>query len=170
MAPFSRLLRLSVAPALAALAVFGAAGGASAQDSGDDPALVDEGAVIYESSCAGCHGADGEGTGFGRSLIGVAEQQPDRTVHLASVANGIRNMPEFSSDLDDQQIDAVVSYVRLTFVAAQADDGEDAAEETRDELPRTGGTLTLAGIALALIGGGAGLELLARRRDVAPID
>jgi len=133
---------------------FGATSPAAAQSDVDDPALIEEGAVIYETNCAGCHGPDGEGTGFGRSLIGIAEQEPDRAVHLASVANGVRNMPEFASSLDDGQIDAVVSYVRLAW----------APEPAREELPETGGTLTAALVGATLIGLGLSLDQLATRR------
>lgn len=145
------------AVALAALVV-GTAAPASARDA-DDPASIEEGAVLYETNCAGCHGPDGEGTGFGRSLIGLASQQPDRSVHVASVANGIRNMPEFASSLSADEIDAVVSFVRLSFVAEQADD----AEEEREELPRTGGTSTLAVLGSAMLGAGLLLDRLGRR-------
>ena len=131
---------------------------AAAQDA-DDPALIEEGAVLYGTNCAGCHGPDGEGTGFGRSLVGVAAQEPDRGVHVASVANGIRNMPEFASSLSEDEIDAVVSFVRLSFVPEQTDD----AESEREELPRTGGTLTLAALGSAMLGAGLLLDRLGRR-------
>lgn len=143
--------------AIAAATVLAPALPAAAQDA-DDPALIEEGAVLYEVNCAGCHGPDGEGTGFGRALIGIAAQESDRGVHVASVANGIRNMPEFSSSLTEAEIDAVVSFVRLSFVAEQADDAEE-----REELPRTGGTSTLAMVGSAMLGAGLLLDRLGRR-------
>ena len=61
--------------------VFGAQA-AFAQSATDDPALLAEGQAVFEATCAGCHGADGMGTQQGRSLIDVAQQQPDRLVHI----------------------------------------------------------------------------------------
>lgn len=120
---------------------FGAASMASAQE--EDPAQVAAGEAVFTQNCMGCHGANGEGSNTGRPLVGIAAQEPDRTVHIASVTNGKGGMPAWGPMLTEDEIDAAVSYVRATFVS-QADD-----------LPRTGSdvNLLLAG-GLALMGMG----------------
>lgn len=99
----------------------------------DDPALVDAGSAVFAASCSGCHGADGTGTDRGRPLLGIAEQQPDRLVHFGSVSNGKGNMPAFSTRLSGEEIDAALTYVRLTFLAAEAEPEAGADEGETDE-------------------------------------
>jgi len=93
----------------------------------DDPALVEPGSLVYAENCAGCHGDAGEGTPRGRPLTGVAAQEPDRSVHAASVWNGKGNMPSFSSRITAEDLDAVLAFARLTFVAEEPAAVEEAA-------------------------------------------
>lgn len=88
----------------------------------DDPALVDVGMAVFAGNCAGCHGDDGLGTQRGRPLTGLTAQEPDRLVHVASVANGKGNMPAFGDKLTVEEMDAVVAYSRLTFLAAEVEE------------------------------------------------
>lgn len=133
----------------------------SAQGAVDDPAQVEAGMAVFETNCAGCHGVDGTGTNQGRPLTDVATQEPDRTVHVASVTDGKGAMPAFGARLEADEIDAAVSYVRLTFVsedaAAQDDDGEPELAVTG----RTTSTLLLLA-AVALVSG-LGLATISRR-------
>lgn len=131
---------------------------AGAQAAQDDPAQVEAGMAVFEANCAGCHGTDGTGTNFGRPLTDVATQEPDRSVHIASVTNGKGGMPAFGDELDANDIDAAVSYVRLTFSTAQAD---DAAEPELAVTGRT--TTTLVFFSLIALTSGLGLTALARR-------
>lgn len=114
---------------------------ASAQSAEDDPAMFDAGEAVYQGGCAGCHGDDGMGSETGRSLIGIAAQEPDRLVHIASVTDGKGGMPALGERLTPEDIDAVVSYVRLAFVQ----------EDDMDELPRTGTSDWIIGAGLALV-------------------
>ncbi len=107
-----------------------------AQGAEDDPAQVEAGMAVYEASCAGCHGADGMGSDRGRSLTDVAGEA-DRAVHFASVANGKTGMPPFGDNLSAEEIDAAISYVRLTFVSESAEPAAEEMEEM-EELPATG--------------------------------
>lgn len=126
-----------------------------AQSAEDDPAQVEAGMAVFEASCAGCHGSDGEGSNLGRPLTDVATQEPDRTVHVASVTNGKGNMPAFGTSLEADEIDAAVSYVRLTFVSAQDEEAELAV---------TGQTTsTLIALAIVAMMSGVGLAVLGRR-------
>ncbi len=127
---------------------------ASAQSTSDDPAQIDAGMAVYESSCAGCHGVDGEGSNAGRPLIGIAAQQPDRLVHVASVTDGKGGMPAFGAQLDSDEIDAAVSYLRLSFV-----------DEDLEELPLTGASDTMPLFGAGLLAAGGLLLLIARRNS-----
>ena len=108
--------------------------------------------MVFEANCTTCHGADGAGTDRGRPLTGIAQAEPDRLVHIASVTNGKGNMPQWGTRLDAEEIDAVVSYVRLTFVDPSATN--DVAEPA--ELAVTGvgstGLLAAAGLGMLLLG------------------
>lgn len=151
---------------------------AGAQSAQDDPAQVEAGMGVYEANCAGCHGAAGDGDGPGRSLIDIATEQPDRLVHIASVTDGIGTMPGFGDRLTGDEIDAAVSYLRITFATAQdtaADPVEtpeepaeaepvEEAEPIEEALPVTGSSsLPLAVAGVAMIVAGAVLILPARR-------
>lgn len=116
---------------------------ASAQTA-EDPAKVTAGEAVFTSNCVACHAADGTGVeGRGRPLIGVAGQQPDRTVHIASVTDGKGGMPAWGDRLSAEEIDSAVAYVRATFVSES------------DDLARTGtetNMLVLVGAALMAFG------------------
>lgn len=126
----------------------------SAQSETDDPALLESGEDVFVESCAGCHGEDGLGTDFGRPLIGIAGQEPDRLVHIASVTDGKGGMPAFGDALSADDIDAAVTYARLTFVS----------EQEADTLPMTGPAEVIAFVGGALVVGGLSLTELGRRR------
>lgn len=137
----------------AALGVFVAfpASPAGAQDT-DDPGDLGQGMEVFNSGCSSCHQADGSGSTAGRSLIDAAVEQPDRLVHVASVTNGIGNMPGYADRLTEAEIDAAVSYVRLTFLSE-----EDAMEE----LPNTGLNAWLFVVGLGLVASGGAAVLAA---------
>lgn len=128
-----------------------------AQSAQDDPGQLEAGMTVFEANCAGCHGVDGTGSGTGRPLTGIADQEPDRLVHISSVTNGKGFMPAFGESLDGEEIDAAVSYVRLTF-AAQSDEPELAVTGS------TSSNLVFAGlVALTL---GLGLAVASRQAAI----
>ena len=143
--------------AAVALLLFGIST-ATAQGAADDPAQVEAGQAVYEMACAGCHGEDGTGSNFGRPLTDIAAEQPDRSVHVASVTDGKGSMPAFGDQLEADQIDAAISYVRLTFASEAAADAEPEA------LADTGVETAVFAIAgMALVGAG-GLMVTTSRR------
>ena len=79
--------------------------------------VVRDGQGIYETICQGCHMADAKGAeGSGKypalaanPKVGVAAY-PVRLVVL-----GRKGMPAFGDMMDDEQVAAVVSYVRTHF-------------------------------------------------------
>jgi len=91
-------------------------GVALAQDQGqDDP--VQRGQAVFEDSCAQCHRANGEGLpatfpALNKNPFVLGDPQPV----IATVLNGrkgnLGSMPGWKDKLDDQQIAAVVTYIR----------------------------------------------------------
>jgi mono/diheme cytochrome c family protein len=71
------------------------------------------GEQVWVRSCAGCHGADGEG-GIGPTLAGgaVVEEFPDRAEQITLVTEGLGGMPAFGGRLTPGEIGAVVDYTR----------------------------------------------------------
>lgn len=72
-----------------------------------------DGAALYGSSCAGCHGGDGSG-GIGPRLGGgrVVERFPDPAEQIVVVTNGRGGMPGFASRHSAEEIAAIVDYTR----------------------------------------------------------
>jgi cytochrome c6 len=86
---------------------------------------VAAGAEVFKSKCVVCHGPDGSGnTAVGKSLkvadLRSAEIQKKSDAELTqSISDGKNNMPGFKGDLSDDDIHAVLSYVRT--LAAKGD-------------------------------------------------
>ena len=142
----TRMIRKHAVSLIAIAVVFGATMGthtALAQSAADDPAATAAGMAVFEANCAGCHGADGMGSDRGRPLIDIALSEPDRLVHIASVTDGKGNMPAWGGTLSGEDIDAAVSYVRLTFVTDQPELAVTGASSTQ---------LAVFGILLVLVG------------------
>lgn len=130
---------------------------AGAQDS-DDPADLMQGMEVFNAGCNSCHQTDGSGSASGRSLIDIATEQPDRAVHIESVTNGIGRMPAYGDRLTENEIDAAVTYLRLTFVSGDAG---------IDELPNTGGEALMIAVGLGLIVVGVSMITMPRVRRAA---
>jgi mono/diheme cytochrome c family protein len=81
-------------------------------------ANAQDGAAFYKAKCATCHGPDGSGnTAVGKSLkvadLRSAEVQKKSDADLAqSIAEGKGNMPGFKSTATEDEIHAVVMFVR----------------------------------------------------------
>ena len=84
-----------------------------APDTSEAPTAL--GMAIYEANCQRCHRADGTG-GRGPSLVGIAADQPDPQEQINQIIAGGRGMPAFGERLTTDEIDAVVDYIRTTFV------------------------------------------------------
>ena len=68
------------------------------------------GQEIYRARCQSCHGPSGGG-GIGPSIREI-ETRLDNTEQRTIIVQGRNNMPRFESVLSDEEIDAVVRYVR----------------------------------------------------------
>lgn len=84
-----------------------------APDGGNSEALVQRGEVVYSENCATCHQPNGQGQGDYPALAGnafVTAQDP--TAIIQTVLNGRGAMPAFGDTLSNQEIAAVISYIR----------------------------------------------------------
>ena len=77
-----------------------------------------EGKKVYEDKCAQCHGADGSGnTVIGQAIkaadlrSATAKKKTDAEVYQ-QIEKGKGNMPPFGSNLDKNQINDPIPYVR----------------------------------------------------------
>lgn len=74
--------------------------------------LMVKGEEVYNRSCAGCHGVNGEG-GYGPALKDSAVALGAADVHISAVVDGIGVlMPSFDAQLSEVEIAAVVHYER----------------------------------------------------------
>jgi mono/diheme cytochrome c family protein len=93
------------------------------------PVVVRDGKLIYQRVCQGCHMADGKGaTGAGAypSLAGNVKLVA-KTYPAFVVLKGLAAMPAFGPMMDDEQVAAVVNYLRGNF-GNRATDSISAAE------------------------------------------
>jgi cytochrome c6 len=74
-------------------------------------------AGTFRTKCAMCHGADGAGSAVGKSMnvpdlrSSVVENTADGEL-AQIISNGKGGMPAFKSSLSDDQIHALLTYVR----------------------------------------------------------
>lgn len=129
-----RLAILSVVAALALAFVFllipmlGSAQSATPKaETGQS--LIVEGEKTYNNLCIACHRAGGKGvSGIYPALAGDAlVKLDDPTQVIATVLNGRGGMPRFGGSFDDQEIAAIVSYVRSAW-------GNNASAVTPDQV------------------------------------
>jgi cytochrome c6 len=81
-------------------------------------AFAADGAAVYKTKCATCHGADGAGqTGMGKTLklraLGSADVQKTTDADLEKIiADGKGKMPGYKGKLSADEIKAVVAFIR----------------------------------------------------------
>jgi mono/diheme cytochrome c family protein len=67
----------------------------------------------FDQTCAACHQPDGKGIPDAfPALAGSAVAQGDPDTVLATVLDGRNAMPSFRSELNDEQLAAILTYVR----------------------------------------------------------
>jgi mono/diheme cytochrome c family protein len=109
----------------------------------NDPAMA-AGAAIYRDQCSACHGLDGKGVA--ELFPSVAEssmvRSDDPTTSIRIVLRGVRSvgtkaqptapgMPSYGKQLDDDQVAAVLSYVRNSWGGAAAAVTSDQVSKVR---------------------------------------
>ncbi len=72
---------------------------------------------VFGANCARCHGADGRG-GIGPNIAGAESEQafPDPADEIALIQTGRGGMPAFGDNLSEEEIAAVVDYLRDVLV------------------------------------------------------
>ena len=81
-------------------------------------AAAPDGAAIYKTKCASCHGADGSGqTPVGKSMkirdLRSAEVQKQTDVELTKVISGGKGkMPPYGKSLSTADIEALIAHIR----------------------------------------------------------
>jgi mono/diheme cytochrome c family protein len=82
------------------------------------------GEALYADICQGCHMRAGEGAAGAGAYPALAKNPKlaSAAYSLALVINGYKDMPPFGALLTDQQVAAVVGYVRTHFGNAYADE------------------------------------------------
>jgi len=82
------------------------------------PARAQDGAALYKTKCAACHGADGKGeTAIGKSNkvreLGSAEVQKQSDAELTTLVEaGKGKMPAYGKSLKPEQVKQLVEYIR----------------------------------------------------------
>ncbi len=82
-------------------------------DAAGEQELIAQGESVYEQNCARCHGERGTGAGSAYPALAGNERvtgEPDRVVEI--VVHGHGGMPAFGDELSNEEITAVVSYIR----------------------------------------------------------
>jgi len=76
-----------------------------------------DGEVIYRTSCQACHMSAGEGASGAGVYPALAKNSKlqARRYPVYIVVNGSKAMPPFRNLLDDEQVSAVVNYMRTHF-------------------------------------------------------
>ena len=75
------------------------------------------GAAIYATVCAGCHMPEGQGATGDGFYPKLADNQrlAAGAYPMTVVIPGLHGMPSFANRLDDEQVAAVVNYIRTHF-------------------------------------------------------
>jgi mono/diheme cytochrome c family protein len=89
-------------------------GVAPAQGQGD---AVQRGQAVFEENCAQCHRANGEGLpatfpALNKNPFVLGDPQPVIATVLKGRKGSLGRMPSWADKLNDQQIAAVVTYIR----------------------------------------------------------
>jgi|ERR1039457_6930093 cytochrome c6 len=107
-----RVMRLLTVAIIIAFAVAAPSFGQS------DNKNANKGQEIFQEQCVGCHGPDGHAqTDMGKK-VGAADLTSDAVQHQGDsqlekvVKNGKKKMPSFGEKLSDDDIHAVIAYVR----------------------------------------------------------
>ena len=112
-----------------AIVLFGAAASAASAQSSDGSFMSSrrfmqrDGEVIYRTVCQSCHMAAAQGA-VGAGAYPALANDPKLSVagySVLVVINGSKGMPPFGALLDDEQVAAVVNYVRAHFGNAYLD-------------------------------------------------
>lgn len=129
-------LALFSAAALGASSVVALAQSSDATGFGDASKIGPrDGASIYRAVCQGCHMPKGEGAVGAGAYPALAKNEKLESSGYAVfiVINGQKAMPQIGTFLDDEQVIAVVTYIRTNFGNSYKD--AVAADEVKAARP-----------------------------------
>jgi mono/diheme cytochrome c family protein len=125
---FTVLLLLAVAMAGCAKSSNGSAAASASAAAAKNPATASDGAVVFLANCASCHQTNGEGVaGAFPPLSGNPVVTGNPAAVITIVKNGLEGrvsvngeaysgiMPHWKGLLSDEQIAAVVTYIRTSW-------------------------------------------------------
>jgi mono/diheme cytochrome c family protein len=117
------IFRVASALALAATASVAQAQSPSPFSSNPFRFTHQDGEAIYRNVCAGCHMPDGRGASGAGAYPALARNPKLEAAGypVLLVVNGQKAMPAFGRALDDNQVAAVVNYIRANFGNAYTD-------------------------------------------------
>lgn len=103
-----KLITIAIVTAFIATSLFGQS---DSKDAG-------KGHEIFEQQCVGCHGSDGRAqTDMGKKVqaadltSGAVQQQSDSQLEKV-IKGGKKKMPSFDQKLSDDEVRAVIAYIR----------------------------------------------------------
>jgi len=112
-----------------------------------DPAVMAAGQAVYRDQCSACHGLDGRGVAmlFPSLVQSSLAHASDPTSAIRLVLRGGRSvatdaeptapaMPSFGWQLKDEQVAAVLSYIRTTWKPAASPVTAEKVEQIRQQL------------------------------------
>lgn len=76
-----------------------------------------DGKAIFDAKCAGCHGAEGGGTGMlkplkGSDFLKTGTDKDIKKIIVEGTSTGMIPMPPMKSKLNKEEIEAVVEYIK----------------------------------------------------------
>ena len=123
-------------------------GGNDAPPAATDPAMV-AGAAIYRDQCSACHGLDGKGIAelFPSIADSSMVRSDDPTTSIRIILRGARSvgtsaqptapgMPSYGRQLNDDQVAAVLTYIRNSWGGAAKPVGSDWVSQVRRDTAR----------------------------------
>jgi len=95
--------------------------------------IENDAAVIYQESCSVCHGDDGKGAIWGQESLAMPprdftteatrrELTRDRMIAAVTFGRPGSPMPGFGTQLNSDQVEAIVDYIRTRFILREAGD------------------------------------------------
>ena len=117
-------LRLKAAIALSVVTAFAALAQSPGPFSSSPFRIThQDGEAIYRNVCAGCHMPDGRGAAGAGAYPALTRNTKLEAAgySVLLVVNGRKAMPPFGQQLDDNQVAAVVNYIRGNLGNAYAD-------------------------------------------------
>jgi quinoprotein glucose dehydrogenase len=77
------------------------------------PAFASDGAAIYKTKCAACHGPDGAGKTMKLRDLRSGEVQKQTDLELTKIISGGKGkMPAFGKQLSTADVEALISFIR----------------------------------------------------------